>query len=163
MNEAYFAGQLRKDFTDLGWFFHKLPDSIRSDKTRFSPVKLFDAFIIKNGMFTAIEFKMVKGASFPFSQVRDSQVDALSKIEAAGGVAYFFLNHRYNGKNVVIAWRIKEYIFLVEYWSNNGRKSIPLRDYPESWTILKRENAHWKLDSIIKEIENNYEQIRRSE
>jgi len=153
--ESYFANQMKKDFDNLGWFFHKLPDSIRSAETRFNPVKLFDAFVLKNGMFAAIEFKMVKGPSFPFSQVRESQVGALLEIEKAKAPGFLFLNHRY-GDNTVIVWRIQEYIDLVEYWTIRGRKSIPLQEYPESWIILRRERAHWKLEKVIKEIEEKY-------
>lgn len=155
--EVYFAGQVRKDFIDLGWFFHKLPDSIRSEATRFNPIKLFDAFVLNRGMFSAIEFKMVKGTSFPFSQVRDSQVQALLEIEKAGGVSYLFLNHRHNG-NAVIVWRIKKYIELREIWTQLGRKSIPLQTYPAPWTILERikKPARWDLQPIVEEIENEY-------
>jgi len=154
--ESYFSAQVRKDFLTLGCFFHKLPDSIRSEETRFSPVKLFDAFVLKDGMFAAIEFKMVKGASFPFTQVRDVQVEALLNIEKAGGIAYFFLNHRYNGSNIVIVWRIKDYIKLRDIYGAEGRKSIPLQEYPKAWTVLERKNAHWELDEVIKEIEEYY-------
>lgn len=155
--EAYFASQVRADFMAMGWFFHKIPDTPSIKEVRFSPVKLFDAFVLNRGMFSAIEFKMVKGTSFPFSQVRDSQVQALLEIEKAGGVSYLFLNHRHNG-NAVIVWRIKKYIELRNIWTQLGRKSIPLKTYASAWTILERikKPARWDLQPIVEEIENEY-------
>lgn len=149
IKESYFANEMANAFRLSGCFYMKIPDSF-SEK-RFTPVKNFDAFIIYNGKFCAIEYKMVRGASMSISSIRPIQIEKLKEISDSGAAAYFCLNHRWNTKNDVYMVPILDMIELIQ---NTTKKSIPVYEMakfkvPGKIKIAGCKGKYWDIKDFL--------------
>lgn len=76
-----------------GAFFYKIPDSIRSVVTRFTPSKPADAIIAYAGRAALVEAKHMRGyQAFGLRHLRASQTTGLAEWSKTGSPAYVVLN-----------------------------------------------------------------------
>lgn len=131
MKESIFASEMRKSFLKHTPFYLKIPDSYGMD--RFSTVKNFDALSIVAGTPYAIEYKLQKKkGSFPFSRLRDIQIDSLYNVYKAGGQGLIIINFRWAGFNKALAIDIVDFKDMIEYYTKDlNRKSIPWSEIGE--------------------------------
>ena len=121
--------QFEKDFEkSCKSYFYRLKDGTSSwgnqENTRFQAKNDFDCFIFKSPHLYGIELKSVKGKSFPFSNLKDSQIKGLLKIdEHYNGHGYLIINFR--EVEMTYAIKIKD---LVKHIESTTKKSINVKD-----------------------------------
>lgn len=89
MKEKDFTRKFLKDYKAKHpkAFIYKIPDAFRTG------IKPFDAFIVNEGKFTALEFKVQEGKkTFRTSKVTPHQKEFLKQVKEAGGKAFVILN-----------------------------------------------------------------------
>ena len=117
--------QFEKDFEkSCKSYFYRLKDGTSSwgnqENTRFQAKNDFDCFIFKSPHLYGIELKSVKGKSFPFSNLKDSQIKGLLKIdEHYNGHGYLIINFREVEETYAIGIRL-----LIGYMNRTTKKSI---------------------------------------
>jgi len=96
MKEATSSTEIVNSILDAGWFAHKLTDTPRvPGMLRFIPPKPCDILSCIHGMMVGIETKQIKKwQGFALRFLRENQIEALTKINKAGGHAFIFLNVR---------------------------------------------------------------------
>lgn len=173
MKESNFASEIKRSCEVVNnCFYYKIPDSYMGE--RFLVKKPFDAFIVCNNKFIAIEFKMhkvvgVNGVgAFPFICVKDHQVEGLQKVVNAGGRGLVMVNFRINylkfTKNQFITKSINKTYYidvakfgLQQYRHNKiNKKSIPYSEIQISWRELTRTSRDltgklcWDIEGVLK-------------
>lgn len=110
---------------------------------RFIPSKPFDAFVVVDGNYHAIEYKMhKKTTAWSFNEVKEHQIQGLMDAKLkGGGEGWVFVNLRQKRVNrtfaiSVIAFNIEKY----QYSKYKNRKSIPVEDMieRERWVEITR-------------------------
>lgn len=87
---------------ELPFFYHKVADIPMSfvspdSKFRFNPTKFVDVFGCIQGRGFAFEFKLHKvPGSYPFSGLRDNQLQSLLDFEKAGGISRIVIGQIYD-------------------------------------------------------------------
>ena len=148
MNESDFALEIKHSLeTQLkDIHYKKIPDQLfnPSSFARFNPEKDYDAYVVHNGCFTALEYKFHKKmTAFPLSNVRPIQRSSLMDVHESGGNAYIIIGVRVE--------RIKHCFFIpikdfLDYCNSADRKSMPvdvMKTYPSAEWIGK---GIWKLN-----------------
>ena len=158
MKEAIFQNEIRQSFLHLfpDCFFNKLKDDaiFKESKTRFSPKKPFDMFVVYEGIPIAMELKQVKSpVPFAISYISEHQIANLKRFEKAGGISYILINYRYSNYNVAFATTVQTLQAIAE---ELDRVSVPLEILEnEEGNIKKivRENVEgemvWNLRPLI--------------
>lgn len=101
---------------EVPFFWYKIPDQPHIGTMRFDSPKPFDAICISNGNALAIEAKAFdKWKAFSLRDIRDSQIEGLTKFDEAGGASIVLLNVRiaadkakeikYENRLYVFNWR----------------------------------------------------------
>ncbi|MGB9877684.1 MAG: Holliday junction resolvase RecU [bacterium] len=133
--------------------YYKVPSPPpRSRFTRFYTPRPYDFFLLKDGVFCAIELKYTnKESSFPLNKFKKYQIEALKEVKRYGGLAIVVINIRQrNPRNIsAYAFDIEE----IESLYQNGRASIP-KDYLLSGYKLLREKPEgkryiWRIDLLF--------------
>jgi len=148
MKEREIATAIGNELKKHG-FYMKIPDSFGGGKGfRFTPIKNFDAFFIKDGKFMAIEYKMEKGISFSFDSIRDVQVESLLEVKKNGGSTCIAIYVEREKK--VILWNIEDFVRLKEYAISIGRKSISIIPAEKSWPVMIKERGQdWPIHIML--------------
>jgi len=151
MKESIFANEFKNACKDI-CFFYKIPDSYGNE--RFTPKKPFDCFMLDNGNFHAIEFKMQKSqGAFAFDKVRPHQIEGLQEtIKAGAKTADIVINFRWKKHNKTYAIPISMFLSLRRAYSKAGRKSIPYSAIEKLIEIkrIKKEKWVWDIESYLK-------------
>ena len=86
--------------------------------------------LIDGGTFLAFDAKETEQPkSFPLKNIHDHQLVYLRMVRDLGGLAFFMIWFK----------KVHEKVFITpldvvdKYWGGEGRKSIPLDDFKESW------------------------------
>ena len=95
---------------------------------RFQKDNPYDCFMYLEPTLYLIELKSHKGASIPFSAIRDNQIEALDKASAIHGIEAGFVVH-FPDKDE--CWYVEGHT-LAEYKRETDRKSIPLGWFREN-------------------------------
>jgi len=149
MKESNFANEFKKSCKFLGYFYYKIPDSYGNE--RFTPNKPFDAFIMENGNFHAIEFKMTKSkVGFSFDRVRPHQEAGLLELLKHGAkTTSIIINYRFKKYNKAFIIPIEDFVKLKE---KSTKKSIPFKEIEKLTQIprIKKEGIYiWDFSKIV--------------
>ena len=106
------------------------------------------AGLINGGQFIAFDAKETKSkTSFPLSNIHQHQLNYLELVDKLGGLAFFMIHFKSVHAD-------KAYITPLDlvrfYWYGGSRKSIPIKDFEDSWLI--EPNNYLKKVEEIKEI-----------
>jgi len=133
--------------------YYKVPSPPpRNRFTRFYTPRPYDFFLLKDGVFCAIELKYTnKESSFPLIKFKPYQLRALKEAKENGGLAIIVINIRQRNPR-----KISAYAFDIEEIENlilNGKSSIP-KDYLLSGYQLLREKPEgkryiWRVDLLF--------------
>lgn len=108
----------------LGIYYKKLIVGAGfSSETSFVNKSGYDSYIVYKGMFYALELKSVIGNSFPFSNLKDHQIDGLKKVVEAGGKSLVLIKFVLENP-IVFAINFNDYIKLLDMYSNLNCKSL---------------------------------------
>jgi penicillin-binding protein-related factor A (putative recombinase) len=148
MNEKDFASEIKTSIEKQlqPSHYHKIPDQIYNPNARFNVEKKYDAYVLWQGRFTALEYKIHKTSNaWSFDSVRPIQKMSLLEVKRAGGKAYIVLNVRFDNIRKCYFIPIEEFNFLVQ---NLTRKSIPiveLNDYVNIAQLNWMGAGEWEL------------------
>ena len=106
MKEAEIITRFLKDIRERGGYWYKLPDVGRT-------IKPFDFFYIFDGQVSFCEAKLIKNNTLHFSQIRDNQWTALTRIVEQGQKAVILTGDE-NGK--VLLTDFRKILELSEAW-----------------------------------------------
>lgn len=171
MKESYFQSEIAASVKALmpDAFYYKIPDPQYPKRTpegdmirRFIP-RPYDCQIILNGAIYAMELKLhKKPLGFQLNMVKETQIDALIKIDENGGFSAVLINVRVPVRkiNKIIVIGIRQYLEIAKVYDQAGRKSIPFNELIESdkhkmiYERCKlRPGKHgWPIDKIVKDI-----------
>ncbi len=106
MREKIFCDECVRYLKSTNCFYLKIPDSIRTEATRFLPKKPFDLIVsysrIKHAedkiSHEAIELKQSKQLRLEKSKITREQIENLCKIEKFDYKSFFIVNFRINRK-----------------------------------------------------------------
>ena len=120
-----FEEDIKRSVPENCWIY-RLRDSSGAWKggehTRFTPSNICDYIIMADKKMFLLELKSHTGASIPFSCIRPTQIEEMSKIEHDDIEAYFLLNYRDIERTYAI--KAKD---LKAYMESTDRKSIPIK------------------------------------
>lgn len=123
---------LENVITNVNWNYEKLSKAVirkvptdiayntRTGKAFFKAKGMVDFVGISNGKMIAFDAKNTKGASVPFKNIQDHQVDYLLKVEEQGGKAFLLIY--FEEYQELYKLSISDYVELKETLE---RKSIP--------------------------------------
>ena len=170
MRESYFQGEWidswRHHFS--GCHIQKLPDAVKSAKSRFIPAKPYDIYALFQGRFYAMELKLkTKLGGFSFEGVTEWQINNLLEAKENGALSYVVINYRVNKisprqqkTNGITDKRINK-AFLIDITSfmtldkTSSSKSIPFRSFIECKNLflqVEKVGDFWDVSKIMKEV-----------
>ena len=82
--------------------------------------------------------------AFPFSSVKNHQIEGLQKFEKAGGEAIVMVNFRAKGINKTYYIDIETFVRHKKECLNDGIKSMPFKNIQETWLELTRTSRDLK-------------------
>ena len=162
MKENVIAGKIGSCLKTQG-FYMKIPDSFGTGAGgfRFTPVKNFDAFFVKDGKFLAIEYKIERGISFAFDSVRDIQIESLQEVQRNGGLTSIIL-YVERAEHCII-WTVDQFIKLKNEAIEKGRKSISVIPPQPEWNIMVKERGKdWPINKLTEILNGQSSDERRS-
>ena len=160
MKEIHFAAEVKKACDTFQCWYYKIPDAHTME--RFTPQKPFDAFIMYQGNFFALEFKMSKMKNFQIDKIKEHQILGLEKAFLNGGFGAILINFRMSEEKINRTFAItteqwKKIIALEELAS---RKSIPysfFEDLKSKALVFEVERLHlgepkklhWHIEAML--------------
>jgi len=88
MKERQFAYEIGESMRELG-FYYKISDIPKAMGLRFQHERPLDAFLLQDGMFKAIEYKVLKHKTIKLSRdLKQHQIKNLNEVVKNGGEAY---------------------------------------------------------------------------
>ena len=134
-------------------FFYRFKDSTASwgsEKTRFAIHNICDCMLFDGQLLYLLELKSHKGKSIPFSCIRQTQLDELSKAAMFDNVATgFMFNFRDVGRTFYVNADIVRIFVLA-----SERKSISIEVCVENGVEIKgtkkRTRYSWNIEQFIK-------------
>lgn len=156
-----FQEDIKKSAKELNWWHRRMRDVIG----KFGSASEFDEWVSYNGRNLGIECKMIgtgksNPKSFPFSKVKDNQLEGLVEFSKYfGNKGYILINFRqFPKKGKAFALTIQEFLYLkwafpnkkefIEKYPNND-KSIPLDYLKEEVLELPRLRKGWDLRLLM--------------
>lgn len=153
MREADFTSEVMASIREIGGWCYKIADSPTSwtrGITKFTPDKPCDVVACLDGVMVAIECKQLKKfAAFGRTQMRESQITALTEIVAAGGKGYVFLNIRIKAIKGKQKHENRLIIFDWDKWGDrlSGNDTIKQKDLL-NWTHITGKDGLYDLKSF---------------
>lgn len=145
MQEKDFALEIKKSIEKQlpNCHYHKIPDQIYNPKMRFNPEKKYDAYIVWQGCFTALEYKFHPSSNaFGFDKLSQIQRFNLLDAKRAGGNAYVVLGIRYDNIKGCYFIDIDKYI---EIEKQSNRKSLQLSELTRFISCSWKGSGEWEL------------------
>jgi len=133
--------------------FYKVPSPPpRSRFTRFYKPRPYDFFLLKDGVFCAIELKyMNKERAFPLSKFKTYQIEALREAKRNGGLAVVVINIRQRKPRNISAYAFD--VDEIERFIKNGKASLPKEFILSGYKLLrekgKGKQAIWRVDLLF--------------
>jgi hypothetical protein len=153
--ERTFLGELKKSSESYAFWHHKIPDSILSDRGRFTPVKRFDLYLATPGVVIAAEVKSAN-TRHAFTDMRPSEEEWLETwARLTDFPAIVILNFRQKSPRLNRAF----WIDLLHYQQQRKetlptRKSLNLDMVVSGWREIPRKKRYgetvWDVSRILK-------------
>jgi len=151
-----FEQDFKASIPDWCWVY-RLRDSAGTwqggENTRFTPSNICDFMVLARDRLFLLELKSHKGASIPFSCIRENQLNDLSEILYPNIRPRFIFNFRDREKTYMISARkIKKFI------QETDRKSIPIDWCQENGIevegVKKKVRFRYNLESLFRGAED---------
>lgn len=137
-------------------FFYRFKDGTSSwggnEMTRFQAKNISDCLMFDGSRLFLVELKSTKGKSLPFSNIRTSQIEDLSKANKFKNiVAGFFIE--FNEIDRAFFIKIEDFI---SFQKTSSRKSIPIEELEKSGTEVEttklRVNNRFNVKKMIGDV-----------
>lgn len=137
-------------------FFYRFKDGTSSwggnEMTRFQAKNICDCLMFDGSRLFLVELKSTKGKSLPFSNIRTSQIEDLSKANKFKNiVAGFFIE--FNEIDRAFFIKIEDFI---SFQKTSSRKSIPIKELEKSGTEVEitklRVNNRFNIKKMIGDV-----------